>query len=158
MPSSYPTEVLSTRKRGNRARGVPSPIVLMLSPLPHPWVGLTPDCHSSDPVASLTSKSICCSHHQRCGTAPLFLSLSLHSIKIGRVATYTVIVCRRIVMYSSSVLISHSSNTSFDFGYIYLFPGPLRGLCLTAIRYAARMWSPSRLAKAAVERTHVLLL
>ena len=72
MPSSYPTEVLSTRKRGNRARGVPSPIVLMLSPLPRRWVGLTPDYHSSDPIASLTSKSICCSHHQRCGTAPLF--------------------------------------------------------------------------------------
>ncbi len=96
MPSSYPTEVLSTRKRGNRARGVPSPIVLMLSPLPRRWVRLTPDYH----------------------TAPLFRLPCLHSIKIGRVATYTdtAIVCRRTVMYSSSVLIPHSSNTSFDFG------------------------------------------
>ena len=70
---------------------------------------------------------------------------------------YTVIVCRRIVMYSSRMLIPYSSNTSFDFGYIHLFPRPLRGLCLTAIWYAARMWNPSRLAKAAVKRTHVLL-
>ena len=142
MPSSYQTEVLSTRKRGNRTRGVPSPIVLMLSPLPRCWGGLTPDYHSSDPITSLTSNSICCSHHQRCGTAPLFRLPCLYSIKIGRVTTYTAIVCRRIVMYSSSVLIPHSSNTSFNFGYIHLFPGPLRGLCLTAIRYAARMWNP----------------
>jgi len=116
MPSLYPTEVLSTRKRGNSARGVHSPIILMFSLLPHRWVGLTPDYHLSDPIASLMSKSICCSHHQRCGTAPLFRSPYLHSIKTGWVATYTVIVCRRTAMYSSSVHIPHSSNTSFDFG------------------------------------------
>ncbi len=108
MPSTYPTEVLSTRKRGSRAQGVPSPVVLMLSPLPRRWVRLTPDYHLSDPVASLTSKSICCSHLQRCGTALLFRSPCLHSCKIGRVATYTVIVCQRTVMYSSSVPTKYS--------------------------------------------------
>ena len=101
MPSPYPTEVLSTRKRGNRARGSPSPIVLMLSLLPHRRARLTPNHHSSDPVASLTSRSICCSHHQRCGTAPLFCSPCLHLVRIGRVATYTAIVCRQTVMYAA---------------------------------------------------------
>ncbi len=117
MPLLYPTEVLSTRKRGNRAQGVPSPIVLMLSPLPRRWVlGRTPDYHSSDSIALLTSKSICYSHHQRCGTAPLFRLPCLHSIKIGRVTTYTTIVCRWTMMYSSSVLIPLSSNTSVNVG------------------------------------------
>ena len=98
-------EVLSTRKRGNRTRGLPSPIVLLRSPLPHCWVRLTPDHHLYNPVASLTSRSICCSHHQRCGTAPLFRSPCLHSFRIGWVAMYTVIICRQTVMYSASVLI-----------------------------------------------------
>jgi hypothetical protein len=98
----------------------------MLSLLPCRWVELTPDYHSPDPIASLTSKSICCSLHQRCGTAPLFRLPCLHSIKIRRVTTYTAIVCRRIVMYSSTpACSSHTLPTRpSTSGISTYFPGP----------------------------------
>ena len=73
-----------------------SPIVLSFSPLPHHCMILSLNHHSSDPIASLTSRSICCSHHQQCGTAPLFCLPCLHSIRTGQVAGYTTIVCRQI--------------------------------------------------------------
>ena len=63
-----------------------------------------------------TSKSIGCSHHHRCGTAPLCRSPCLHSWRIGRVAIYTAIVCRRIWTYSAMDFIPHSVKTSSDFG------------------------------------------
>ena len=59
-----------------------------------------------------------CSHHQRHGIAPLFRSPRLHLSRIGRVATYTVIVCRRIKIYSPIVFISHSFSTSSDLSVI----------------------------------------
>ena len=90
--------------------------------------------HLSDPVASATSKSIFCSHHQRRGIAPRFLSPCIHSSRIGRVATYIAIVCRRISMYSPMVCIPHSSKTSSDFGYTHWCPGPRRGRFRFAIR------------------------
>ena len=62
---------------------------------------------SGDSEKSL-SRSICCSHHQRCGTAPLFHPPYLHLFKIRRVASYTAIICQRTVMYSSSVLTKYS--------------------------------------------------
>jgi hypothetical protein len=75
--------------------------------------------HSSDPVASATSKSIFCSHHQRRGIAPRFLSPCIHSSRIGRVATYIAIVCRQTSIYSPMVCSPHSSKTSSDFGYTH---------------------------------------
>ena len=59
--------------------------------------------HSSNPIASATSKLIFCSHHQRCSIAPRFLAPCSQLSRIGRVATYTAIVCQRILIYSPMV-------------------------------------------------------
>jgi hypothetical protein len=93
----------------------------------------------SDPIASWTSKSIGCSHHQRHGIAPLLRSPRLHSLRIGQVATYTAIVCRQAKMYFSIIFIPHSFNTSSDLGYIHSRFGPLFGLFFLAILYAAQI-------------------
>ena len=84
---------------GGQSRPVSnSPIVLSLSPLSHRCMILTLNHHLSGPIVSLTSRSNCCSHHQRCGTAPLLCLPCLHSIRNGRFAAYTTIVCRQTMM------------------------------------------------------------
>jgi hypothetical protein len=80
-----------------------------------------------------TSKYIFCSHHQRRGTAPCFLSPLRHLSGMGRVATYTVMVCQRMSMYSAIVSIPHSFKTSSNFGYTHWYPAPHRGLLFFAI-------------------------
>jgi hypothetical protein len=97
-----------------KARGSQGAVAFLL---PHTDVrNKSKNHHSSDPVVSATSKLIFCSHHQRCGIAPRFLTPCSHLPRIGRVATYTAIVCRQISIYSPMVRNPHSSSTSSEFG------------------------------------------
>jgi hypothetical protein len=65
-----------------------------------------------------------CSHHQRRGIAPLVRSPRLHSPRIGRVATYTAIVCggSKYTYPSSSSCIPSTHPPTLDKSTLHLFP------------------------------------